>query len=539
MFKLTTTGFLLLISLFTLFTGIAFGQSEDVLDKTSKIEFTDLPLEKSSDVVIISAFKTDDGYVILKKEPIRGPGGWNYFLQRFDNNMKPVNLMDISDQFENDDYIIGGIIRVKKSYILISTKVMTDEHVVNLYAQRLEWENNKLEKPIEIYSEPYERKPNQIQYTLSASKGNEYMLIVVNPPYKKDEKEKFFFKVYDEKLNEVLSKEKVEFEETDYAYSLKQFVLGAKGELYILGSKFTPADRKLGIKTGPTKYEITTLTNDERDVIPIDLGDKIVADIALYINDKNELYVSGYYRKEEGIGIDGVFLFTVNPKTGDISNSISDEFSQEFITEGWSDRQVKKAEKQEDKGRDLGLSNLEFRDIIRHNDGSMSIVGEVFYVTYVTTTNSNGTTSTRTVYHYADLVVTRVSVDGEILNHTRYDKHHTYSGGYIYFNQGNDLVIMRNGSRLSTFDPAEREEMSKIDEKKLGGEALLISRITPDGKMTTKCVIDYKNSDYYRAKRYKIIRNDATIIRYNKQTEVLLLTYLGRSKFAIGRVTFD
>lgn len=156
----------------------------------------------------------------------------------------------------------------------------------------------------------------------------------------------------------------------------------------------------------------------------------------------------------------------------------------------------------------------------------------------MTTTNSNGTTSTRTVYHYTDLVVTRISKDGEILNHTRYDKHHTYSGAYIYFNEGNDLAIMLTGSRLAAMDK-NLDEMSAVDKKKQAGDALLISRISPDGTLSTKCVIDYKNSEYERSRRFKIIARDSEVIRYNDKTEVLLVTYLGKRQFAMGKISFE
>lgn len=323
----------------------SFSQDVNVMDKNAKITFTGFDLEKSSDVTLIGAFKTPDGYVVFKKEPIRGPGGWHYFLQRFDNNMKSVNVMDVSEQFEHDKYSIEQITKVGNSYVLISTRNNAEKKEINLYAQRLEWDRNKLEEPIEIYSEPRERMSSQLKFEVNGSRDEKHLLIVVHPPYKANEKEKFFFKVYDENLEEVLSREEVEFEETDRAYTIRQIEMGVHGELYILGSKFRPADRKAGIGQGPTEYEITTLTNQGRDEVQLDLKEKIVADIALYVSDKNELFVSGYYRKKDGVGIDGVFLFSIDPKSGEINESISDEFSQEFITEGWSDRQVKKAEK--------------------------------------------------------------------------------------------------------------------------------------------------------------------------------------------------
>lgn len=522
-----------LLALILISTSTLFGQDDKI-----EFEFVKMELEKGSNLQIESAFKVEDGYIVLKKEVIRGPGGFHYFLEKFDDNLKSVDLHDISGQFEHDKFIIDGVYKIKDSYILVSTKNYKEEMKEELYAQVFDWESGSLKKPELLYSQSYERRRRRIDYGISNSPDENFLLLTVHPPYIRGEKEKVVFHVLDSELEHIWELEDLEFEEEDRAYNILQTSLGNNGQIYLLGSKHTPRDRKAGIKRSPNEYEIRTITDDGQEINAIDVGNKTIDNIALSSGEKGEFYVGGYYRKEDGIGIDGIFLMTLNKKTGEIEEEIWDEFSQEFITEGWSDRALKKAKKKEDKGIDLGLTNLKFRRVVRHNDGSITMVGEVFWITTSTTTDANGNTTTHTTYHYGDLVATRISQEGEVLSHTRYNKHHTYSGAYIYFNLNNDLAIMLSQSRLATLD-IDLEGMPRSEKKKHRGNALTFVKISQDGEITTSAIIDYKDSEYEGYRAYKTIRRDASIIEEENSVEVLLTTYFGKKKFGICRVKLE
>ena len=342
----------------------------------------------------------------------------------------------------------------------------------------------------------------------------------------------------DENIEEIWSEENVELDEEDRTYSILQTTLGNNGAIYILGRKFRPCDRKAGVKRGPDEYEIVAITDEGQETTPLKLDNKLIDNISLFASENGEIFVGGYYRVEDGVGIDGIFLYTLNKKTGEIENEISDAFSKEFITEGWSERRVNKAKKKEDKGTDLGLRNLEFRRIVSHDDGSTSMVGEVFYITTHTYTNGSGGTTTTTTYHYTDLIISRISKEGEVMNHARYPKHHTYYGAYIYFNLNNELAIILNKSRIPLLDGDEKE-MSKIEKKKNGGDALTLIQISENGETRSSGIIDYKNPEYIRFERYKRIAPDSFVIEENGKTEVLLKTYYGKGRFGIGRIIFE
>ncbi len=518
---------------------VAFAFGQRMLEDVT-VQFKDLNLEKSRDVELVSAFKTDEGYIVLKKEPIRGPGGWNYFIENFDEDLVSNGVHDITQQFEDENYVIERIIKVKDSYVLFSTKNFPDARRVDLFAQKFILDDNKLTKPLRIYSEDYERRRSIVNFNINASFDETMLLITIHPPYARGEKERIVFKVIDENLEEVFEKEDVQLEEEDQVYSIKQTSISNTGEIYIIGSKYVPRDRKLGRERSKTEYELVVVSDGDREITPIELKNELFIDnVALTYGEKGELYLGGYYRKEDGTGIDGVFLFTLNEKTAEIEDELYDEFTKEFITEGWSDRALKKAERKESKGVDLGLSNLEFRQVIQHDDGSRSMIGEVFWITYHTRTDANGNTTTYTVYHYGDLVVTRISPEGEVISHGRYNKHYTYYGAYLCFDLNNQVAVVRNTSRLKILDE-NVEEMSKIDKKKKGGDALIISLISEDGTVEDYGLLDYfRGSDIYRYRRYKRIADEAYVMKHKGKTEIVALTYYGSKKFGLARFQLD
>lgn len=517
---------------------LAFSSLAQRMNENVNISFGDLKMESGGDVFIVSTFKVDDGYIVLKKQPIRGPGGFNYYLEKFNEDLESQNLHDISSQFELDDFVINGIIKVKDSYILFSTKDFPDVRKEELYGQTFNWDNGKMSSPQMIFSQKYERRRGGINYEMKTSSDDNLLLLTIHPPYVRGQQESVTFEVYDDQLERLYSEENITFEEEDKNYDIKETLLGADGKIYLLGSKFTPKDKKLGRETGPTEYEVITINDGIQDKTMLDFGDKFVDDISLVFSEDGTLYCGGYYRKTDGIGIDGLFLFTINNETGEVENETWDEFTKEFITEGWSDRAVAKAKRKEDrKGTDLGLSNLEFRSVIKHDDGSISMVGEIFWITTTTRTNSNGTTTTTTTYHYGNLVVSRINKDGEFSNHTRLRKHHTYYGGYEYFNLKNEVAVllMRRRDVLYDFD---KETLTKTQKKEMAGVALVLATIKENGEVLEEGIMDFRNPDYAGFRKYNKIRNEAFVLDTEKGVEVLITTYFGKKKFGICRLDF-
>ena len=523
------------ISLVTLLISVtAFGQK---MNKEVEITFGDLKLESGGDVRLVSSFKVEDGYLVLKKQPIRGPGGFNYYLEKFDENLKSIKTHDVSQQFEDDKYVIDGVLKVGGSYVLFTTKDFPDQKKESLFSQTFDWETGKMSKPKNIYTQTYESRRGRINYSLNTAYDKKSILLTIHPPVKKDEPEVVSFYVYDDNVEEMWSEENITFEEKEKDYTIIDTELGDDDQIFLLGSKANRGDRKAGIPRSPNEYQIVRIKDEEKEIVKIDVGDKIVDKMSLTMSEDGSLFIAGYYRKKGGIGIDGVFLFTVNKSTGEIEDQAWDEFSQEFITADWSERRIEKAKKKEEKGTDLGLSNLEFRSIVKHEDGSLSIVGEIFWITTTTTTNANGGTSTTTTYHYGDLIISRMSGLGDFSNHARFDKHHTYFGAYTYFNLNNQVAVLMKDARSTLYD-FDKETITKSEKKAMAGNALILAEVSAEGELNISGILDYTDPKYAGYRQHKTIRAESIIMNNDNNTEIFILTYFGKKKFGICKLDF-
>ncbi len=524
------------ISVFSmLISATAFSQK---MNEEVNITFGDLKLESGGDVILVSSFKVEDGYLVLKKQPIRGPGGFNYYLEKFDNDLKSIKTHDVSEQFEDDKYVIDGILKVGKSYLLITTKDFPDQKKESLFSQTFDWETGKLSKPKNVYTQTYEGRRGRINYSLRTSYDKKSILLTIHPEVKKNEQEVVSFYVFNDNVEELWSEENITFEEKEKDYRIIDTELGDDDQIFLLGSKANRGDRKAGIPRSPSEYQLVTIKDEDKEIVKIDVGDKIIDEMSLTMSEDGSLFIAGYYRKKEGVGIDGVFLFTVNKKTGEIEDQAWDEFSQEFITADWSKRKIEKAEKKEEKGTDLGLSNLEFRSIIKHEDGSLSIVGEVFWITTTTYTTSNGGTSTKTTYHYGDLIISRMSGSGEFSNHARFDKHHTYFGAYTYFNLNNQVAILMKDARTTLYD-FNKETVTRAEKKEMAGNALVLAEVSAEGEVIISGILDYMDPKYAGYRQHKTIRSESVVMNNDDNTEVFILTYFGKKKFGICRLNFE
>lgn len=522
----------------TLFLLISYSISAQRMHEDVKISFADLELEKSSKVIIVSAFKVDNGYIVLKKEPIRGPGGFHYYIEKFDKDLVSQNIQDISKQFEKDDFVINRIIKMSDSYILISTKNFTEFREEVLYGQTLDWESGKLSKPLEIFTQQYEKKRGGIRYDIKTSNDEELLFLTIHPPTKRDEQELVTFEVYNSRLKKQYSEKDITIKQKDRNYRINETLLGDNGHIYLLGTKLNPKDRKMGIEGGPPEHEIITFANGRQKNTKIKFDEKFADHLAMTFSEDGTLYVGGYYRVKDGIGIDGSFLCEIDKETGQIKNEIWDEFSKEFITEGWSERKVEKANKKEKrKGKDLGLSNLKFRSVIKHDDGSISMVGEIYWVTTHTNYNPNGANTTTTTYHYGDLVVSKISKEGKFQSHGRVKKHHTYIGAYKYFNLNNEVAVLFTRRRMNLFD-YDIEKVKRSELKAMDGSALVLAQVKENGEVIEKGIIDYKDPDFEGYRKYSSIGRNGFLVNKEGNVEFLILTYFGRKKWGLCKLDF-
>ncbi len=506
--------------------------------KNVTVTFGELKLEKSKTVNIISAFKVDEGYIVFKKEPIRGPGGWRYFIETFDEDLKSISTTDVSQQFEDENYIIKTIIRVGNSYALFSIKNFKNESKDVLYLQTFNWESGKLSSPKKIHTKKYEgKRRGRLNFSAKTTINKQYLMYEVYAAGK-DKITRTNYKILNESLEEVWGVDNIFFEvEKGQIYGEINSIIDKNGTIYILGYRQVIRNRKAGIKQGKKEYEIAKITEDGVEIVKIDPKGHLLGNVQLTQTKDGKIFFGGYYLNEDVYGIEGVFLLTLDKESLEVEDEFWDEFTHDFITEGWSERKTKKAKKKDDKGK-LTLTDLYLRHVLRHDDGSISLIGERFWITTTTTTTASGGTTTHTTYHYGDLVVTRVSNTGELLSQSKYQKHRTHSGAYDVLSVGNNLFVLILEKKIKLIDK-DIKLMDKKERKQYAGWSFAATKINAEGEQTPYMLIDYTDPKYAKFRRYNKVGNNSSIVRHDGKVELLVVTYKGSKQWAIGRFSFE
>ncbi|MBL4586396.1 MAG: hypothetical protein JKX84_04970 [Flavobacteriales bacterium] len=132
--------------------------------------------------------------------------------------------------------------------------------------------------------------------------------------------------------------------------------------------------------------------------------------------------ISGFYNndiKTRHNLIDGAFLSYWDVESGSPTHISFDEFSDEFKSQYWSERKIKKYEKEKAKGKNrVGMDRFYLDYSIEKSDGGVILVGERFY----TYTQRIGKMSIQKYVH-GNIVIINVDANGDILWSKKVPKH--------------------------------------------------------------------------------------------------------------------
>ena len=231
------------------------------------------------------------------------------------------------------------------------------------------------------------------------------------PLVKKDSKNKDIlgFYVFDNSMNKIWGDEvtmpHTEKEMNNLAYSVTK-----DGTAHMLAYLNESKSFELINITAPA-----TLTNTK-----IELGGTVMFQKFDVKEDAGgNLVCTGYYAKGVDVkvnwtgnaalswNIDGIKIFRLDP-AGAVLDNKDYEFPMSIINQFESKKTQEKNAKREGEGK-AGIPDLVLRDVVNNEDGSTTITGEQYYVR-----NEFYINSTKTVYYYGDIVMTRIAKDGKI-----------------------------------------------------------------------------------------------------------------------------
>lgn len=443
-----------------------------------------------------------------------------FTIEHYDHKMNLITSSDFNmKEGKKKKFYEGSILSNGKLYIFSSfrnkgkSKNYFFRQTVNLKTLEL---NNDIEKIAEIDFKGFS-KFNAGNFNFEVSRDSSKFLIYYNRPYKKNEKEKYGFHVYDQQFNELYSK-KITLPYKDQLFDLQDFTVDNSGNMHIIG-KLYKGKRKDTRRGKPNYTHLVTSYYDKGETVekyPIKVEGKYLNDMQVAIDKDGNIACGGFYASKASFNVDGSFWLKIDPKSKEIITKNFKEFDIDFITQNMKKRHEKKAKRKEKKGKEVELYSYDLDDIVFSDDGGAVLIGEQFFITVSTSTDSKGRTSTTYRYHYNDIIVVKVSAEGTIEWAEKIPKRQvsTNDGGFYssyHLSVVKDkLYFVFNDNPKNLFNKGDGKMKNYI----LNKECLVVL-ITMDGrgKFKKEALFDARGTGVYiRPKVGRQISFDETIL---------------------------
>jgi len=225
--------------------------------------------------------------------------------------------------------------------------------------------------------------------------------------------------VFDQNIFPIWNKE-VTMPYTEKKMNNIDYSVDSQGDAYILTTVYndnTTDEKKRGEDQANYHMELLKISSTASEIVitPIAVGEKFVNSVGLFESPENYMYCAGYYTNKGNYdSADGIFIFKIG-KDGKFYDVKTFEIPLEILNQYISERAQRKNEKREEKGDDPGLNNLDLKKLVVQADGSIVLVGERFHIeTRSYYDFQSKRTRTTTIYHYDDMLITKISSDGNL-----------------------------------------------------------------------------------------------------------------------------
>jgi hypothetical protein len=205
----------------------------------------------------------------------------------------------------------------------------------------------------------------------------------------KDTPENLTVSVFDSNMKEMWKKEyKMPYSNDNF--QIVKVIADDFGNTHLLGKEY-PEGRKKS-KRGEQNYKYHVISFLDKGATMkdnvLDLNTKFITDCTIGITNDQHLLTTGFYSNKGMFSIDGAFSMTVDLRTQKVLGSNVKEFEKEFIQMGMTDREKKKSDRKEEKGKDLEMPEFDLDHLVLLPDGGWVLLAEQFYITEKTFTTT-------------------------------------------------------------------------------------------------------------------------------------------------------
>ena len=264
------------------------------------------------------------------------------------------------------------------------------------------------------------------EFSYSISPDSTHLLIYNSQPLKRREAERFDLRVFDQNM-ELQWERSVTLPYTRDFFDVTSLEVDEQGNAYVLGIVYSELNRLRRNGNATYTYTILAYRNGGQEVIeyPVQLPGVFINGMTMRVNNSGELVANGLYSNRRTDQARGAFFLRIDPITKEVVAANKKEFDFEVITQSMGGLGKAIARNREDSSNERRapeLRNYTIRDIVLRSDGGTVMIAEQYFVTSTVTSDQNGVTTSRDIYHYQDILLTNIRPDGTIEWTTRIPK---------------------------------------------------------------------------------------------------------------------
>jgi hypothetical protein len=314
------------------------------------------------------------------------------YLLKYDAQFNQLSKVKVELSQGDKDYFYESFFMTQSGELFLLTSYADESKKIStLYSQTIDKATLKpkgdFNKILEI---PYAKKfrsDNLIKGTaarkgtgsivISYSSDSSKIAIISKADLKDKANETYAISVLDNNMRVLWSKTSV-LPYNNELFDMMGFDFNNEGEVYLLGKLYNEK-KKEQIKDKPN-YQFLLFninaTKEKEEVINIDTKGAFVTNLKVSINKNNDVVCVGLYSKQGVESVLGTYVAIVDGKTKKVKNVTQQKFEFEFITEFYSDTDLKQAQKHQAKGEEIEMKRFTVRNIYQKTDGSFILTAE-------------------------------------------------------------------------------------------------------------------------------------------------------------------
>lgn len=286
----------------------------------------------------------------------------------------------------------------------------------NLFMQPYSKDLKPEGEPVKLASYSLDKRGRKGWFNIRQSSNEKFLGVVWEIPGKRESRDQYGFKIFNSELELV--------NDGDYPLpfeaqlsTIHEHHISNNGEYFLAVTEYNQPEKKSIFKT---RYDykalhIIHIAEDGLQDFELDFQDKRIDAMAMSSDESGIFTITGIYSEKEQRGVAGIFHQRVDVETQEVIHEGFKEFDTEFVTQGWSDSQKKRADRREDRGRgEPQLYSYIMRDATLMADGSIVGTMEQYYIEVRTSSSGQtGQTTSTYYYYYNDIIAYRINPEGE------------------------------------------------------------------------------------------------------------------------------